>query len=536
MRSIRTSRLFWLLVILGVPAVVSSQPALTRGPYLQALLADSVKVLWLTDVPAIGVVRYWPVDTPDGTARVVEEDTAGTRHEVAITGLTPWTSYHYEVLAGDTLLTPDDQSPEFHEFEFRTAPVPGTGSFRAAVLGDSQMAGVDQNRVARLLLEDFQSDFDLFLHAGDIGGWDHVDDMLFQQYQRLVRKTSLYVAPGNHNIIPVEIWYEIFSPPELVSGEIPPCEMMPRTVCDEDPPQGAEVPAPRTSVYYSFDWGPAHIAFIDSNRAHGGLTECSDQLKWLCNDLTAARERAMPWLFLFLHHPTYSTGWYGPAPNSQNAFLDAHRLIAPLADRFGIDIVFCGHDHNYQRSYPIKDDIVVDGWQDPHFVKPRGTVYVVTGGGGGMLYGRFADSYHRKHIKVYEKAYHAVELEVSTTRIRLRAHTPDKVLLDDFTISKEEDRPVPGFLRGDMNYSGTIDLSDAIRLLSILFLGVEDQCPGAYDVVADINSTGNVDIADPVFLLRYLFLDGPMPAPPFGTCEPLPDFNDAFCVAVGGRL
>lgn len=225
----------------------------------------------------------------------------------------------------------------------------------------------------------------------------------------------------------------------------------------------------------------------------------------------------------------------GPASGSRNAFLDASRLLAPMADRFGVDIVFCGHDRGYQRSYPIREGTVVDAWQDPLFVRPRGTVYVVTAGGGGILYGELAGSHHKKYMKLHRRAYHAVEFEASETELRLRARTPEGGILDEFSISKAEDPPRPGFLRGDVDYGGDVTLTDAIQILGILFLGAESACPGAYETVADADGTGVVDLADAVYLLNYLFLGGQAPGPPFERCEPLPDFDDAFCLRASCR-
>ncbi len=58
------------------------------------------------------------------------------------------------------------------------------------------------------------------------------------------------------------------------------------------------------------------------------------------------------------------------------------------------------------------------------------------------------------------------------------------------------------FQRGDANYSGSIDLSDAIFLLQYLFIGGEAPICGG---VSDVNSRDGTDIADPIFLLQVLF-------------------------------
>lgn len=524
-----------LVALASLGTLAAGEPRLVRGPYLQALLSDSVKVLWFTDVPASGAVRFSEADGPGVAPRVVREGAPRTRHEVELSELRPRTTYRYEVLAGDAALAPSPGAPDSDEFQFRTAPPPGTGSFRAVAIGDSHQPGPGIDAVASLL-EALAPDVDLFLHMGDFGPLRDIDELVFEKYRRLVRKTSFTAARGNHDFLSTAMWYEIFSPPDLRSEEIPPCGSMPAAACAESPPTGARVPTPRRGVFYSFDWGPAHFAVLDSNVSEGDFEECSVQLKWLCDDLEDARARNVPWLIIVVHHPTYTSGAYGPAPNSRNAFLDANRLLAPIADRFAVDLVFCGHDHSYQRSHPIRGGVVVDAWQDPRFVRPRGTVYVVTAGGGGILYGELAGSHHKKYMKLYRRAYHAVELEGSETELRLRARSPEGAILDEFSISKAGELPRPGFLRGDVDGGGDVALTDAIQILGILFLGAESACPGAYSTVGDADGTGAIDIADAVYLLNYLFLGGPPPGPPFERCEPLPDFDDAFCLRASCRL
>ncbi len=81
------------------------------------------------------------------------------------------------------------------------------------------------------------------------------------------------------------------------------------------------------------------------------------------------------------------------------------------------------------------------------------------------------------------------------------------------------------FLRGDINGSARIDLSDAVFELRFLFLGgPEPLCLDA----ADANDNGHVDIADPIFVLNFLFGGGPAPPPPGPlTCGDDPT-TDAF--------
>ena len=74
-----------------------------------------------------------------------------------------------------------------------------------------------------------------------------------------------------------------------------------------------------------------------------------------------------------------------------------------------------------------------------------------------------------------------------------------------------EPRSAPRFLRGDADASGSVDVTDAVRLLEHLFLGGEETaCADA----ADSNDSGALDVSDAVVVLLHLFGGTPRIAPP----------------------
>ena len=139
--------------------------------------------------------------------------------------------------------------------------------------------------------------------------------------------------------------------------------------------------------FYSFDDGPAHFLCLDSNP----YVDVSDPAlqKWIKDDLSGSQAK---WKFAFFHHPGFNA-------SAKHATEQRMRLLAPLFESAGVDIVFAGHVHNYQRSKPLKfvpgepDGSKVDGkfTLDEKFdgktaTKPDGVLYIVTGGGGASLY------------------------------------------------------------------------------------------------------------------------------------------------------
>jgi len=70
-------------------------------------------------------------------------------------------------------------------------------------------------------------------------------------------------------------------------------------------------------------------------------------------------------------------------------------------------------------------------------------------------------------------------------------------------------------LRGDVDSSGAVGLTDVMALFTYLFYsGPAPECPEA----ADVNGDGSIALTDAVYLIQYLFAGGP-PPPPELDCE-----------------
>ena len=102
--------------------------------------------------------------------------------------------------------------------------------------------------------------------------------------------------------------------------------------------------------YYTF--AVQHVRFfaLDSNWPD------REELAWLDEALKSAHE---DWKICYFHHPLYSNGVkHGPQ-------LELRVLFEPLLVRYGVDVVFSGHQHVYERLTP-----------------QQGISYFVTGAGG----------------------------------------------------------------------------------------------------------------------------------------------------------
>src|SRR5262249_1821281 len=92
--------------------------------------------------------------------------------------------------------------------------------------------------------------------------------------------------------------------------------------------------------------GNAHVAVIDSDES---TSPGSPQYLFLDQDLGTSTAQ---WKFVAFHHTIYSTGAHG-----SNLPIQAN--LAPLFDAHGVDIVFMGHDHDYERTSPLRANQIV---------------------------------------------------------------------------------------------------------------------------------------------------------------------------------
>ncbi len=108
--------------------------------------------------------------------------------------------------------------------------------------------------------------------------------------------------------------------------------------------------------------------------------------------------------------------------------------------------------------------------------------------------------------------------EASTLgRYNLRAETEfgDVELIDVFEV---------GFIRGEVNSDGVLDISDPVHIFEYVFVGTA-EIPRCLDS-ADANDDGVLDISDPVLLLDHLFVGDLRPSAPFPAAGSDPTADD----------
>jgi 3',5'-cyclic AMP phosphodiesterase CpdA len=127
------------------------------------------------------------------------------------------------------------------------------------------------------------------------------------------------------------------------------------------------------------------VAYQDGGSSYVHGYSQGAQKAWLEQELIAARsDKTIDWVVICMHQVVIST-----ASALNGADLGVREEWVPLFDKYGVDLVVCGHEHHYERSHPIR------GQQQNATLTPipadtrtdvidttKGTVHMVLGGGG----------------------------------------------------------------------------------------------------------------------------------------------------------
>ncbi|MGH7559128.1 MAG: metallophosphoesterase [Gemmatimonadota bacterium] len=370
-----------------------------RAPYLVTVTDSSVVVRWRSSRPVQPGFRFW-ADEDTLTATLPE---TGVDHTFEMTELLPDTDYFYQVRVQDTVWT---EAVEIHTF-----PEPGTrGPFTFLAMGDTGTLSSGQVALADQVN---QEDAAFIIHMGDVAYPDGTEQELtakhFAVYGPILKRVPFYPSPGDHDtrVNFGEPYVNAFTPPE---GR----------------PSGSP-------FYYAFTFDNVRFIALDSQPSeehaarHGFVGDpSSEQYQWFLTELSAASaDPNIDWTIVYFHHTPYSasTGFGGHGSD-----LALRRFLSPLMDGYSVPLVFSGHDHDYQRSRPIRANQPAEEGQ--------GTVYIVSGGGGGRrtFRGTGADWF----TAYSEQIYQYVRVDVDHYDLKIEAVDIDGNVFDSYEMTIPE--------------------------------------------------------------------------------------------------
>ncbi len=251
-------------------------------------------------------------------------------------------------------------------------PAPQPPSF-IAVYGDSRHDHETHQEVVDAMR---QTDPAVVFHTGDIvDDGENADDWAAfnEVVSELVKTAEFFPSLGNHDY-PPDLYFDNF---EL----------------------------PNNEQWYSVERNGIHFIVLDTN---DDFDPDSEQYEWLESDLQSI-DNSIRFTIAVFHHPPFSTGHHGPDD-------EVREMLVPLFETYGVDVVFSGHDHVYERSLC------------------NGIYYIVTGGGGASLY----DQEHTSpYSQVFISTYHFCRLTVAGGQLTVDVFERDLNRIDRFKVTSD---------------------------------------------------------------------------------------------------
>lgn len=361
-------------------------------PYLQYATYDSIRVVCELTKPGKVIVRFG--ETSHYTHQVETESDDQRVHTATLRDLKPETAYYYQVIVKDA----DGKSEVASEpSSFQTASQLKT-PYAFAVISDTQgnpQVNGQLGEMAWALRPNFLViPGDLVDNGTEKSQWL---DEFFASLHPLISRVPFYPVLGNHEQNADQYYrYMALPPPEY---------------------------------YYSFRYGNAAFFMIDSNK---NVDEGSEQYRWLekqLSDLDAlGPESGVIWRFVSFHHPVYSSDEndYGDLWKGKSRWGELRvRPLTKLFDKYKVDIVWNGHIHSYERTWPVANGEVV---------QKQGTIYMITGGGGGSL--EQAGPIRPPFQNNVRRGHHFVFVAINGKTLELKSFDVEGRLFDTLTIEK----------------------------------------------------------------------------------------------------
>ncbi|MBA0843851.1 hypothetical protein Goarm_001004 [Gossypium armourianum] len=314
-------------------------PSLPHQVHISLAGENHMRISWITDDnSAPSIVEYGTLpgqytfsSSGETTSYNYLFYSSGKIHHAVIGPLEHDTIYFYRC---------GGQGPEF---QLKTPP--GQFPVTFVVAGDLGQTGWTKSTLDHI----DQCKYDVHLLPGDLSYADcmqHLWDNFGELVQPLASARPWMVTQGNHEKEKIPFFTDAFE--SYNARWKMPFEESEST----------------SNLYYSFEVAGVHVIMLGS---YTDYDELSDQYSWLKADLSKVDRKKTPWLVVLFHVP-----WYNSNHAHQGEGDGMMAAMEPLLYAAGVDLVFAGHVHAYERSKRVNK-----GKSDP-----CGTVHITIGDGG----------------------------------------------------------------------------------------------------------------------------------------------------------
>ena len=313
------------------------------------------------------------------------EHTFGTMFDYTFPSLNAVSTIHYALFDSKGSIWTEERT-------FTTASDTSNNQFSFTVLGDSRTYPDQWKIISEAALE---TDFTLFM--GDViadgaiqSGWDD----WFEYGEEFIAREPVYHCIGNHDEDNSSSGFDTY----LSMFTLP----------------GAE-------TYFSFNYGNA--VFICLNTEDSGNTA---QYNWLLSTLEANKYQT--WKFVFFHRPFYTSPTHvGEMDGYFNTWWQAF-------DDYGVDMIFNGHTHNYQRTKPINRNVnTTSPVANYGSGEGQGRCQIVAGSTGPLSAAADPGLWW---LEKSESKRHFCNIDIDGEKLSLKALDANQVVFDEFIIDK----------------------------------------------------------------------------------------------------
>jgi len=340
--------------------------------------------------------------TPPPTQALGSSEPETYMHEVHVCGLTAGTTYYYQVGGGASGAEVWSATQSF-------TTVPASGSITVGISGDARDQ-VSTFQLAQERMRDAAVNFQLFSgDIVDIGTQESLYETWLDSIWKDPADNTKFITLGQQYFVPIAGNHENEAARFYANFSIP----------------GS---GDYAESYASFGLGAAHVVLLDDQpiATQQGSDHATKELAWLDADLNAANgDRANhPFIIVVSHRGLFSTSLH----SNDSDVLAARSALAPIFDKYHVDMVFNGHDHEYERSKPLKAGANAGGEPVVGATPADGTVYVICAGAGADPYqaGEYNSDYRNGTATGFggTTAYVGVYgiLTIDSTKLALKAY------------------------------------------------------------------------------------------------------------------
>jgi len=183
------------------------------------------------------------------------------------------------------------------------------------------------------------------------------------------------------------------------------------------------------TFWYSRNVPGVHMVFMSTEHDYA---PGSAQYSWLEQDLNSVDRDVTPFVIVYGHKPMYSSNSY------HGSEVELREALEEMYVAQGVDLVIAGHDHFYERTWPVSAGTIMDTGDDERFSRGEGPIHLVIGIAGRSAYEELDEPQPEWSAYRENNSYGWTRLvyDGDVRELTLTHHRIDGTIGDQFTIQE----------------------------------------------------------------------------------------------------